>query len=76
MAENVKVEKRGSNHLLLIAKIWSVAVIAIGAFIFAGYATNFFTTGVADPYAAENYPFIENIPPLFMLICIIGLALA
>ncbi|WP_041288598.1 DUF7670 domain-containing protein [Kosmotoga olearia] len=76
MEENVKLEKKGPSRLLLIARIWSVVVIAIGVFIFAGYIANFFTTGVTDPYAAENYPFIENIPPFFSFICIIGLALA
>jgi len=76
MEKGVKSKQKGSKRLLLVTKIWSGAVIAIGVFIFAGYASNFLTTGVADPYAAENYPFIENIPPFFSLICVIGLALA
>jgi len=76
MKESANLIQKGSSRLLLMAKIWSVVVIAIGVFIFAGYASNFFTTGVADPYAAENYPFIENIPPFFSFICVIGLALA
>jgi hypothetical protein len=34
------------------------------------------TTGQADPYAVEDYPFIENIPPLFSLLSALGLGLA
>jgi len=41
-----------------------------------GYTANWITTGKADPHAIENYPFIENLPPLFMLLAIIGLGIA
>jgi hypothetical protein len=34
------------------------------------------TTGVADPHAAEDYPPIENLPPLFALLCALGLGIA
>lgn len=76
MKESANLEQKDSNRLLLIAKIWSAVVIAVGLLIIVGYAGNYLTTGVADPYATEDYPFIENIPPIFSFICVIGLALA
>ena len=62
--------------MLLIARILSAIVIVVGLIIFSGYAGNFFETGIVDPYMAENYPFIENFPPLLSLVSITGLALA
>ena len=76
MEENVKLAQKSPKRLLLIARIWSVIIIAVGLLIFAGSVGSFFKIGATDPYAVENYPFIENIPPLFSFICIIGLAFA
>lgn len=76
MEENKKVYHRKLKRLLLIARIWSGIVIAIGLMIFGSYAYNYFKTGVADPYAIDDYPFIENIPPFLMLISVFGLILA
>ena len=44
--------------------------------MFLGFLWNIITTGTADPNAVEDYPFIENLPPIFMFIAIIGLAVA
>ena len=44
--------------------------------MFIGYTVNWITTGVADPYAVEGYPFIENLPPIFMFVSILGLVIA
>ncbi|MEA3407799.1 MAG: hypothetical protein U9R48_06945, partial [Chloroflexota bacterium] len=41
-----------------------------------GYAWNWVTTGVADPYAVEGYPPIENWPPRLVFLSVLGLALA
>jgi len=73
MEKGVKSKQKSSKRLLLITKIWSAVIIAIGLLIFAG---NYLPTGAEDPYVAENYPFIENIPPVFSLVCVFGLALA
>ena len=59
-----------------IARIWSAPIILYALLMFTGYAWSWMTTGNADPHAVENYPFIENIPPIFMLLAIIGLAIA
>jgi hypothetical protein len=51
-------------------------IVAVALFVVAGYALSWITTGTADPYAAEDYPFIENLPPLFMLLSVLGLGIA
>jgi len=72
------IERKGitTKHLRLIARIWSAIIIVITVFIFLGYLENFLTTGQADPYSTGDYPPIENIPPIFNLISVLGLAIA
>ncbi|AKI97561.1 DUF7670 domain-containing protein [Kosmotoga pacifica] len=76
MESNGELEQKKAKRLLLITRIWSTVVIAFGLFIFLGYAIQYLTTGVADPNLAENYPFIENIPPILIMVSIFGLILA
>lgn len=72
--------KSGGNGLTRwirwIARIWGSVVIALTLFILTGYIWNWVTTGVADPYAAEDYPPIENLPPLFAVVSALGLGIA
>lgn len=58
------------------ARIWGTLVLIIALFVFIGYASRFFQSGTADPYATEDYPFIENLPPLFIFLSALGLGLA
>jgi hypothetical protein len=51
-------------------------VFLIALLIFAGYAYNWVTTGTADPHAAEDYPPIENLPPLLTFVAALGAAIA
>jgi hypothetical protein len=51
-------------------------IIGVTLLIVIGYAWNWVTTGVADPHAVEDYPPIENLPPIFMLLSVLGLGLA
>ena len=44
--------------------------------MFAGYAWNLATIGVADPYAVEDVPFLEALPPILMFVSVLGLAIA
>jgi hypothetical protein len=44
--------------------------------MFFFYAWNWVTTGVADPKAVEDYSPIEALPPIFMFLGILGLAVA
>lgn len=59
-----------------IARIWGTLIIVIALFILIGFTSNWVQTGQADPNAEEDYPPIENLPPLFMLLSAMGLAIA
>ena len=59
-----------------IARIWSVPIIVFALIFLAGTAWNLATTGVADPHAVEGYPWTENLPPIFLLLSILGLGIA
>ncbi len=59
-----------------IARIWGGLVFLVALLVFLGYASNWVRTGIADPQAAEEYPPIENLPPLMMFLGAVGLALA
>ena len=65
-----------TKRLRLIARIWSAVIIGITLLIFIGYIGNYFTTGQMDPNAVEDYPPIENIPPLLNLFSAFSLAMA
>src|SRR6056297_3187132 len=65
-----------TKRLRLIVRIRSAVVIGITLLIFIGYIGNYFTTGQMDSNAVEDYPPIENIPPLLNLFSAISLALA
>ena len=58
------------------ARIWSILIIAYALLMLSGYAWNWITTGTIDPHAVEEYPFIENLPPLFFFLSILGLGIA
>ena len=76
MAALNSASDRTTQRLRWIARIWSAIVIAVIMFILIGYVSNWITTGTVDPYAAENYPPIENLPPLFMFLSAVGLGIA
>ena len=59
-----------------IARILSAPIIAYALLMFIGYTVSWITTGVPDPHAIDDYPFIENLPPIFMFLAILGLGIA
>lgn len=65
-----------NKKLSLIARIWSIPIIIYSLVMLIGNLVSLITTGTADPYAVEDYPFIENIPPIFLLIAAVGLAIS
>jgi hypothetical protein len=67
---------RATKRIRRIARIWGTLIIALALLILIGYAWSWVTTGKADPHAAEDYPPIENLPPLLGLLSILGLGVA
>lgn len=59
-----------------MARVWSLPIIVYALLILVGYAWNWVTTGVADPYAVEDYPAIEALPPISMFLSVLGLGIA
>lgn len=76
MTKIKKISDRATKRTHLVARIWSAPVIVYALIMFIGYASNWIRTGTADPYATEDYPFIENLPPFFMLLTVLGLGIA
>ena len=64
-----------TKRIRLIARILTTFFTAYAIMMMIGYLISWVTTGTADPYAVEDYPFIENLPPIFMLLAIIGLGI-
>jgi hypothetical protein len=75
MKEEIKTSKKYS-WLLWLARIWSLPIILYSLILAIGYTSNLIRTGKADPYAVEDYPFIENIPPILMFLAAMGLIVA
>jgi len=67
---------RASKWIRWIARIWSSPIIIYSLIMVAGYAWNWVTTGVADPYAVEGYPPTEALPPILMFLSVLGLGIA
>ena len=67
---------RSTKRIRRIARIWSAIIIVYALLMLIGYTVSWLTTGEADPHAEDDYPFIENIPPIFMFLAILGLAIA
>lgn len=76
MTKIKKTSDRITKWIRRIARILSVPIIAYALMMLIGYTVNWITTGKADPYAVEDYPFIENLPPVFMFLAILGLTIA
>jgi hypothetical protein len=70
------VGERATKRIRWTARIWGSLIVAFTLLFFIGYAWNLVTTGVADPHAVEDYPPIENLPPLFAFLSVLGLGLA
>ena len=66
---------RTTKRIRWIARIWATVLIVIALLILIGNVASWLT-GEADPNAVEDYPPIENLPPLFALLSILGLGIA
>ena len=76
MAKENDNRDRVTKWMRWIARIWSIPIIVYALLMVAGYAWSWVTTGVADPHAVEDYPPTEVLPPIFMLLSILGLGIA
>ena len=64
---------RTTKRIRWIARIWSIVLVVIVLFILAGIVSSWVTGAEADPNAVEDYPPIENLPPLLALLSVLGL---
>ena len=76
MTEIKTTSDRITKRIRLIARIVSAPIIVYALLMMIGYTVSWITTGTADPYAVEDYPFTENIPPILMFLAIVGLGIA
>jgi len=73
MSSNHTEKDQYTKVLRRIARIWSIAIIAIGILIFAGLLIESLLT---NPATTLDYPWWENLMPLMMFLAIVGLAIA
>ncbi|MFC1959994.1 hypothetical protein ACFLYO_04730 [Chloroflexota bacterium] len=76
MPNDNSVGDRATKWIRWIARIWGTLIIAFALLMLSGMTWSWLTTGEADPYAVEDYPPIENVPPLFAFLSVLGLAVA
>ena len=76
MPNGKDVGDRVTKWIRWIARIWGPLVLVFILFVLIGSAWNWVTTGQVDPNAVEDYPPIENVPPLFALLSALGLGIA
>ncbi|NOR83717.1 MAG: hypothetical protein GQ526_09515 [Ardenticatenales bacterium] len=76
MTEGEDSRNRVTKWIRWIARIWSFPIVIFALLMLTGYAWNWVTTGVADPYAVEDYPPIEALPPILMFVSVLGLGIA
>ena len=76
MAKGNGSRDRVTKWIRWIARIWSFPILVYVLLMLVGYAWNWVTIGVADPYAVEDVPPIEVLPPIFMLLSVLGLGIA
>ena len=76
MTEGDDSRNRVTKWIRWIARVWSFPIIVCALLMFVGYTWSWVTTGVADPYAVEDYPPTEALPPIFMFLSVLGLGIA
>ena len=76
MAKENKNRHQLTKWLRWIARIWSIPLIVYALMTFIGYGWSWLTTGVADPYAVEDVPPLEALPPILLFASVIGLGIA
>jgi hypothetical protein len=67
---------RVTKWIRRIARFWSSPIIIFSLIMLIGYAWSWVTIGKADPYTVEGYPPVEALPPILMLMSVLGLGIA
>ena len=67
---------RSVVRLRWITRIWSIVIIVFTLIMLIGYAVNWVQTGTADPLAMKDYPSVENLIPLTLILSVLGLGIA
>lgn len=70
MADTVKDVDVTTKWIRRIARIWSIVVIAFTLFMFIAHVVG------PDEHTVDDYPPIENLQPVLMVLSVMSLALA
>jgi fatty acid desaturase len=75
MSIDTNKRDQSTKWIRWVARIWSIPIMLIALIFIIGTIWSQITTGAADPYAVEDYPQIEKIPPILMLLSALGLGI-
>ena len=67
---------RSSKWIRRVARIWSIPIIVFVVVFLLGTLWSEITNAPPDPYAVEDITFTEQLPPIFIAVSTLGLALA
>lgn len=76
MNETAPIPDRPRKWFLWVARIWSLPIIIFVLIFTIGTIWSELTNAPPDPYLVEDTTFIESLPPVFLGISALGLALA
>lgn len=76
MNETAPILDRPPKWILWVARIWSLPIIVFVLIFTIGTIWADLTNAPPDPYAVEGTSFMESLPPVFLGISALGLALA
>jgi hypothetical protein len=76
MTEKNESRSQIAKWIRRIARIWSLPIIVYALLMAIGYTWSWATTGVADPYAVEDSPPMESLPPILVFFGVMGLGIA
>jgi len=76
MSKDEETHKQITKWIRRIARLGSFPMILYALLLLIGVLSSWITTGAADPYAVEDYPPVESLPPILMIPGIMGLGIA
>ena len=76
MNETAPSLDRPTKRIRWVARIWSVPIIVFVVVFLIGTLWSELTNAPPDPYAVEDITFVDQLPPIFIAVSTLGLALA